>query len=91
MIGILTRWVTALSVLLSCTACSDSTNSPSDQIIDGPFSVTTQWQELNLKKPLKSAPYIQHIQLLSCDQSLKLIATQPRHENYFLLLLVFMN
>ena len=82
MIGILTRRVTALSVLLSCTACSDNLSSPADQIIDGPFLITTQWKEFTFEPHLSTAPYIQRFQLLSCDESSEITYTSIKNDSF---------
>ena len=85
MIGILTRWVTALSIIFSCLACSDNSRSPTDRIIDGPFNINTQWQEFSFKTPLMPAPYLQYIQLLSCNGELDIYETGKNRNSHFFL------
>lgn len=51
--------------LLIATGCSaDLPQAPTNQLIEGPLSVTTEWQTLILEKPLKTLPHIQRMELL---------------------------
>ena len=71
--------------LISNNACSEDVNSPSDQIIEGPFKVTTEWQSFEFSPPLQPAPYLQYIQLVSCNGDLEIYETGQDKKNYFFL------
>ncbi len=60
-----------LVLLLSCltASCSAQREAPEDQIIEGPFSITTEWQEFTLKKPLKTNPHVQKLKILLDENS----------------------
>ena len=55
-----------LFTLVSGLACSAGLwpTAPTDQIIQGPFTLTTDWQTITFKKPLKTIPHIQYLKLL---------------------------
>lgn len=57
---------------LSCQADSYS-KAPTDQIIEGPFAVTTEWQTIKINPPLRTLPYVQELNLL-IDHSLYTLA-----------------
>ncbi len=54
-------------VLFTTASCLSQNHSPTDQLINGPINISTEWQTVIFDKSLKSAPYAQYIELLSCE------------------------
>ncbi len=51
--------------LLIATGCSaDLPQAPTNQIIKGPFTITTEWQTIKFDQPLKTLPHIQRLETL---------------------------
>ncbi|MGH1487489.1 MAG: hypothetical protein ACRBCI_14840 [Cellvibrionaceae bacterium] len=53
----------ALTLSLGCSA-QKVPKDPNNQLIEGPFSITTEWQTIKFDKPLKSSPHIQSLDIL---------------------------
>ena len=75
-------WIVLILSTLLTGGCFAQTH-PSNQLIQGEFEITEQWQEFTFEKPLISAPYIQKFELLSCNQKYELVTTEFDKENYF--------
>ncbi|MGH1487384.1 MAG: hypothetical protein ACRBCI_14310 [Cellvibrionaceae bacterium] len=48
----------SLFILLFISSCSAQDTAPTDQLIEGPFNITTEWQVIQLKKPLNVIPQV---------------------------------
>ncbi len=55
------------SVIDNRLLCAKRATSP-NQLIKGPFQITTKWQVISLKKPLKVLPHIHTFNLLLGDE-----------------------
>jgi hypothetical protein len=53
-----------LLLLAGCSAESSTKVSPADQMIQGAFQLTPEWQEINLESPLRTLPHVQELQVL---------------------------
>lgn len=51
-----------LFYIAGCSA--DLPQAPTNQLIKGSFTITTEWQTIKFKKPLKTLPHIQRLELL---------------------------
>ncbi|AJQ96049.1 hypothetical protein [Gynuella sunshinyii] len=58
------KFVILLVYALWVTACSASSGSPVDQLINGPFNITDEWQTIHLDKPLETIPNVQFLDVL---------------------------
>lgn len=59
------RWTFLLFCLLISSGCSAGLpQAPTDQLIKGPFFITTKWQTIKFDKPLKTLPHIQRFEIL---------------------------
>lgn len=65
------KFTTLIVIWLLTISCSAQQSALTDQLLKGPFNITTKWQTIQFEKPLKSSPYIQYVRLLSCDNSYK--------------------
>ena len=50
-------------------SCSVQQGAPENQLIEGPFSITQQWQVFPLAKPLKTNPHVQMLEILLDESS----------------------
>ncbi|MGH1487167.1 MAG: hypothetical protein ACRBCI_13215 [Cellvibrionaceae bacterium] len=56
-------FINALVLSLVCSA-QIVPKDPNNQLIEGPFSITPEWQTIKFSNPLKSSPYIQTLEVL---------------------------
>ncbi|MGH1487385.1 MAG: hypothetical protein ACRBCI_14315 [Cellvibrionaceae bacterium] len=57
------------------SACSAQDAAPTDQLIEGPFNITTEWQTIPLEKPLKTLPHVQTLEVLLDVEQYEFIET----------------
>ena len=69
-----------LSVLL-VISCSAQTTAPTDQLLKGPFEFTTEWQTIELTKPLDTLPHIQLLEILLNVEEYEYYKNVPVSEN----------
>ena len=50
-------------ILLGCTG-EEFPEDPNNQLVKGPFSITTEWQIIELQQPLKTSPHVQSLDIL---------------------------
>ena len=72
-----TYWLLLSVSLLLAGACSSQHDAPTDQLIEGPFEITTQWQTFPLKKPLGVIPYIIKFQILLDQEIHEIVGDIP--------------
>ncbi len=58
------RLLCSLLLIIFASSCSAQDTAPTDQLIKGPFYITTEWQKFPLDKPLKVIPHIQTLEVL---------------------------
>lgn len=52
------KFIRYFFILPVSASCSAHDSSPSDQLIEGPFDITVEWQKVEFYKPLEVAPCI---------------------------------
>lgn len=78
---LITLFVLSLCVTISCSA---QDHSVADQLIKGPIEITTEWKTITFDKPLQAAPYVQYLELLSCNNEYDFVKMAPDEERHFL-------
>ena len=82
--------ILALLILIQATACSAQTKAPSDQVIEGVFEITNEWQTITFEEPLTSIPTIQVVELLYCNEQMSFLIGDPdnpvpeKYKGYFI-------
>lgn len=66
-----------LFAFIVTSACSAQQKAPTDQLINGPFDISTKWQTIRFLKPLEATPQVQYLQLLFCNQQMEFINLRP--------------
>lgn len=71
-----------LCVATVTLACCQQTTAPTDQMIQGPFKLTTEWQTFALDKPLMVIPHIQKAQLLLPEDNYEYVTIYDSESRY---------
>ena len=56
--------VLVIAALFEVACSAQEKNAPTDQLIAGPFTITSEWQIITFGKPLKTIPHVQSLQIL---------------------------
>ena len=72
MTQLIQQYILVLLSVFMASACSAQTKAPSDQVIEGVFKITNEWQTITFERPLLSAPHIQYLNFLFCEKNMSL-------------------
>ena len=73
----LTRYFSILLWAFVASACSAQSKAPSDQVIEGVFKISNEWQTITFDQPLTSTPHLQLLRLLFCNQQMDFLLGDP--------------
>ncbi len=76
------RLLCSLFLIILVSSCSAQDTSPTDQLIKGPFNVTTEWQVFQLDKPLETAPHSIKLEALFSVDQYKFVDTDEPNTPY---------
>ena len=73
----LTRYFFILFWAFVTSACSAQSKAPSDQVIEGVFDVTKEWQTITFNTPLTTLPHVQTLKLVFCKEQMNFLLGDP--------------
>ena len=85
MTQLIQQYILVLLSVFMASACSAQTKAPSDQVIEGVFEISNEWQIFAFEKPLNTDPFIQYFKLISCNERYSLTKTNIDEKRFFLL------
>ena len=71
------QYILVLLSVFIASACSGQSKAPSDQVIEGVFKITNEWQSITFDQPLTSIPHLQFLRLLFCNQQMDFLLGDP--------------
>lgn len=74
------------ATLLGVACSAQNKVAPVDQLIEGPFDITSSWQRIDFKKPLKTIPHVQSLNILLDTKKYKHVKAGVKNSNYSIML-----